>query len=169
MSLRLRGGELRKSFPREFVTPVAETAIHSCSASRNSFREYNTKRILRDSAENQNSFANYGRFPRRKCTGRTQRCRRSRNQREASRVRYHSFPPFSSTAAEGEGSGVRPASLTLHEIAREQDREFVSGGRSYHKRLCYATPNLFHLDTSHVPVRKWMAFISQSKVIAISS
>lgn len=44
MSLRLRGGKLRKSFPREFVTPVAETAIHSCPVSRNSFREYNTER-----------------------------------------------------------------------------------------------------------------------------
>lgn len=59
MSLRLRGGKLWKSFPREFVTPVAETAIHSaCPVSRSSFREYNTKRIPRDFAENVNGDIN---------------------------------------------------------------------------------------------------------------
>lgn len=52
MSLRLHGGKLQKSFPREFVTTGAETAIHSCSVSRNSFREYNTKRTPRDFGEN---------------------------------------------------------------------------------------------------------------------
>jgi len=45
MSLRLHGGKLRKSFPREFVIPVVETAIHSCSVPRFG---YNTKRIPRD-------------------------------------------------------------------------------------------------------------------------